>query len=62
MRPNVNTTLEKLKSVKARCLNAPFGEKRASAMKHYYAAEAAHSAKNNAKMIKELDAAKHALA
>lgn len=58
---NMKATSEKLKSVKANCMNAPFGEKRAAAMKHYYAAETAYTAKNDVKMNKELDAAKHAL-
>lgn len=57
-----DTTSEKMKSVKASCDKAPFGEKRASAMKHYYAAETAHTAKDDVKTNKELDAAKHALA
>lgn len=58
----MKTTSDKMKSVKSTCMNAPFGEKRAAAMRHYYAAETAHTAKNDAKMNKELDAAKHALA
>ncbi|AML52358.1 MULTISPECIES: hypothetical protein [Falsihalocynthiibacter] len=62
MNLNTNKTSEKMKSVKASCDKAPFGEKRASAMKHYYAAESAHTAKDDAKANKELDAAKHALA
>lgn len=59
---NTIKTAEKMKSVKARCDKAPFGEKRAAAMKHYHAAEAAHIAMDDVKANKELDAAKHALA
>lgn len=62
MKLNTSTPSEKMKSVKAICMNAPFGEKRAAAMKHYYSAETARTAKNDAKMNKELDAAKRALA
>jgi len=61
MKLSNNTTSEKMKSVRASCANAPFGEKRASAMRHYYAAETAHTAKNDTKANKELDAAKYAL-
>ena len=61
MRLNTNATSEKMKAVKASCDQAPFGEKRASAMKHYYAAETANTAKDYYKTNKELDAAKHAL-
>lgn len=55
------TTAEKMKSVKARCDKAPFGEKRATAMKHFHAAETAHTAMDDAKANRELNAAKHAL-
>jgi hypothetical protein len=61
MKLNIRTPSEKMKSVKASCMSAPFGEKRAAAMKHYYSAETAHIAKNDAKMNIELDAAMHAL-
>jgi hypothetical protein len=61
MSPANNKTSEKLKSLKASCYQAPFGEKRASALKHYYAAETAHEAKNDAKMNKELAAVKRVL-
>lgn len=53
---------ERLNSVKASCSAAPFGERRSAAWKHFYAAEAAHMAKNTAKMKLELDAAQHLLA
>lgn len=62
MNTKTNTASEKMKSVKASCDNAPFGEKRASAMKHYYSAETAQKAKDDVRMNKELDAATHALA
>lgn len=54
-------TLDRLKSIKARCGKAPFGERRAAAWKHFYAAEAAHTANDSTKMKKELDAAHHLL-
>ncbi|TCS59027.1 hypothetical protein EDD52_12357 [Primorskyibacter sedentarius] len=40
----------------------PAGPKKDTALKHYQAAEKAHTAKNDAETNKELDAAKHALA
>lgn len=61
MKLATNLTSEKMKSVKAICDKAPFGEKRFAARKHYYAAETAHAAKDDAKTNKELNAAKHAL-
>ena len=62
MKLDTNKTSEKMKSVKATCIKAPFGEKRAKAMKHYYAAETAHTAKNAAETDKQLTAATNALA
>ena len=62
MKLTSKTTEEKMKSVKASCGAAPFGEKRTKAWKHYYAADAAHTAKDEAKTIKELDAATQTLA
>jgi hypothetical protein len=62
MTPEQTKTAEKMKSVKAACVNAPAGMKKDAAMKHYHAAEKAHTAKNDAETNKELDAAKHALA
>ena len=61
MTPEENKTADKMISVKAACVNAPTGPKKDSAMKHYYAAEKAQTAKNEAETNKELDAATHAL-
>lgn len=57
-----NKTVDKMKSVKAAWDKAPAGPKKDEALKHYEAAEKAHTAKNDAETNKELDAAKHALA
>lgn len=62
MTPDKNKTDEKMKSVKAAWDKAPSGPKKDAALKHYKAAEKAHSAKNDAETNKELDATKHALA
>lgn len=62
MTPEQTKTAEKMKSVKATWDKAPSGPKKESALKHYKAAETAHSAKNDAETNKELDAAAHALA
>ena len=62
MTPEQNKTAEKMKSVKAAWDKAPAGPKKDAALKHYQAAEKAHTAKNDAETNKELDAAKHALA
>ena len=51
-----------MKSVKANWDKAPDGPKKDAALKHYQAAEKAHTAKNEAETNKELDAATHALA
>lgn len=56
------TTQDKMKSVKAAWDKAPAGPKKEAALTHYKAAEKAHTAKNDAACIKELDAATHALA
>ena len=61
MKLNTITTAEKMNSVKASCDEAPFGEKKVAATKHYNAAEAANVAKNDAETNKELDAALLAL-
>jgi hypothetical protein len=53
---------DKMKTVKAAWDKAPSGPKKDAALKHYQAAEKAHTAKNDADCIKELDAATHALA
>ncbi len=62
MTPEVNKTAEKMKSVKAAWDKAPSGPKKDAALKHYEAAEKAHTAKNEAETHKELDAATNALA
>ncbi|MBL3571940.1 hypothetical protein BV509_11270 [Rhodovulum sulfidophilum] len=62
MTPEQTKTAEKMKSVKAAWDKAPAGPKKDAALKHYEAAEKAHTAKNDDETNKELDAAKHALA
>ncbi len=62
MTPEANKTAEKMKSVKAAWDNAPTGPKKEAALKHYEAAEKAHSAKDDVETNRELDAATHALA
>ncbi|MCR9151219.1 MAG: hypothetical protein NXH83_13675 [Rhodobacteraceae bacterium] len=62
MTPEQNKTAEKMISVKAAWDKAPAGPKKDAALKHYQAAEKAHTAKNDAETNKELDAATHALA
>ncbi|SDJ35266.1 hypothetical protein [Lutimaribacter saemankumensis] len=62
MTPEQNTTTEKMKSVKAAWDKAPSGPKKDAALKHYQAAEKAHTAKNDAETNKELEAATQALA
>ena len=62
MTPEQTKTAEKMTSVKAAWDKAPTGPKKDAALKHYQAAEKAHTAKNDAETNKELDAAKHALA
>lgn len=57
----LNTTSEKMRSVKASCDKARFNEKWTKAIKHYRVAEAAHVAHDDAKANRELDAATHAL-
>ena len=61
MKLTSDTTVQKMKSVKDSCHNAPFGEKRATAMKHFYRAETAHRAHDNIKTKYELEAAQNAL-
>jgi hypothetical protein len=53
---------DKMKTVKAAWDKAPSGPKKDAALKHYQAAEKAHTAKNEAEAIKELDLATRALA
>jgi hypothetical protein len=62
MTPEQNKTAEKMKSVKATWDKAPSGPKKDAALKHFEAAQKAHTAKNDAETNKELDAATHALA
>jgi hypothetical protein len=61
MTPVQNTTAEKMTTVKAAWDKAPSGPKKDAALKHYQAAEKAHTAKNDAETNKELDAAARAL-
>lgn len=53
---------EQMKSVKAAWDKAPSGPKKDAALKHYQAAEKAHTAKHDEDAIKELDKARKALA
>ena len=62
MTPEQTKTADKMKSVKASWDKEPAGPKKDAALKHYQAAEKAHTAKNDAETNKELDAATHALA
>ena len=61
MSAETNKTAEKMTSVKAAWDKAPAGPKKDNALKHYQAAEKAHTAKNDAEAHKELDAASKAL-
>jgi hypothetical protein len=58
----IQSTLDKMKTVKAALDKAPAGPKKDSALRHYQAAEKAQTGKNDAKCNRELDAAAHALA
>jgi hypothetical protein len=62
MSPEQTRTSEKMESVKHACVHAPAGPKRDAALKHYRAAEKAHTAKNDPETNRELDAATRALA
>ncbi|WP_223427191.1 hypothetical protein [Tateyamaria pelophila] len=62
MTPKQIKTAKKMTSVKAALDKAPSGPKKDLALKHYQAAEKAHTAKNEADTNKELDAATRALA
>lgn len=53
---------DKIKTVKAAWDKAPSGPKKDAALKHYQAAEKAHTAKNDGQAHRELNAATHALA
>ncbi|TQD33301.1 hypothetical protein ACTTAK_18245 (plasmid) [Rhodobacter capsulatus] len=60
-----NTTsnsADRIKTVKAAWDKAPDGPKKEAALKHYQAAEKAHTAKDDAGVTKSLDAAVAALA
>ena len=62
-KPNsaTQTAAARLVSVKAAWNKAPDGAKKAAALKHYEAAETAHSRKDEANCIKECKAAERAL-
>lgn len=55
------STADKMKTVKTAWDAAPAGTKKDAALKHYQAAEKAHTAHDDATAIRELDAATHAL-
>jgi hypothetical protein len=61
MTPEQTKTAEKMKSVKAAWDKAPSGPKKDAALKHYQAAEKAHTAKNDAVTNRELDKARERL-
>lgn len=56
------STADQMKSVKAAWDKAPAGPKKEAALKHYQAAEKAEAARNDSECIRELEAARHALA
>lgn len=58
----MTNTADQMKTVKSAWDAAPAGPKKDAALTHYQAAEKAQTAKNDAECIRELDAAKHALA
>ena len=62
MTPEQNKTAEKMTSVKAAWDKAPEGPKKATALKHYQAAEKAHDVDNDEEAHKELKEASRALA
>ena len=61
MSPEQSRTTEKMTSIKAAWDLAPPGPKKEAALKHYEAAQKAHTANDDAGTNKALDAAKHAL-
>jgi len=61
MTPEQNNTANKMTSVKAAWDKAPSGPKKDAALKHYQAAEKAHTAKNDKETNRELDAASQKL-
>jgi hypothetical protein len=56
------STADKMKSVKAAWDQSPAGPKKDTALKHYQAAEKAQAANDDSGCVRELDAARHALA
>jgi hypothetical protein len=58
----MTSTADKMKAVKAAWDKAPAGPKKEAALKHYQAAEKAHTGNNDAECTRELAAAEHALA
>ena len=62
MTPKQIKNAQKMASVEAALDKAPSGPKKDLALKHYQAAEKAHTAENDADTNKELDAAPRALA
>lgn len=62
MTPEANSISKKMTAVKAAWDKAPAGPQKDAALKHYEAAEKAHTAKNDAETNNELDAATRALA
>lgn len=61
MSSHFTSTADKMTSVKAAWDKAPAGPKKDTALTHFTAAQKAHDAKDDAKCLKELDAATHAL-
>lgn len=59
--PNSSHAADKMKTVKAAWDKAPTGPKKDAALKHYQAAEKAHTAKNDDEAVRELDKATKAL-
>jgi hypothetical protein len=56
------STADKMQSVKTAWSQSPAGPKKDAALKHFQAAEKAQAANDDAGCIRELDAARHALA
>lgn len=62
MVPEISMTSQKMTYIKTAWDKAPVGPKKDAALRHYKAAEKAHTAKNDAETNRELDAAYKALA
>jgi len=62
MVPEISMTSQKMTYIKTALDKAPVGPKKDAALRHYKAAEKAHTAKNDAETNRELDAAYKALA